>query len=77
MYVKAGTLSNGEIMAALFNLSHDELDEIPLVISDKFTKIEKLNPDGTRSECTFCVQGNDVFVHEASKPLTPVVLFIS
>lgn len=77
MYVKAGTLSNGEIMVSLFNLSHDELDEIPVVISDKFTKIEKLNCDGTRSECTFDICGNDVIVHEVSKPLIPVVLFIS
>ena len=77
MYVKAGMLSNGEIMISLFNMSHDELDEIPLVISEKFSKIEKLNCDGTRSECRFDIQENDVIVHEVSKPLIPVVLFIS
>ena len=77
MYVKAGTLSNGEIMVSLFNLSHDELDEIPLVIGQKISKIEKLNCNGTRSSCDFEVQGSDVILYEVSKPLTPLVLFIS
>jgi len=77
MYIRAGRLDNGEIMAAFFNLGFDQLDEIVFVSKTEVTKVEKLNPDGTRSECKFMVENGTIAVDEMLNTLMPVVLFIS
>ncbi|MBQ4630434.1 MAG: hypothetical protein IJB70_05595 [Clostridia bacterium] len=77
VYVRAGHLDNGEIMAAFFNIGLDQLEDTPFVCDKEVKKIEKLNPDGTRSECNFTVEDGIVRVDEVMNTLIPVVLFIS
>lgn len=77
MYLRAGYLENGEIMAAFFNIGFDQLEDIPFVSAKKVTNIEKLNPDGTRSKCEFTEEGGVIRVLEPLNTLIPAVLFIS
>ena len=77
VYVRAGHLENGEIMAAFFNIGLDQLEDTPFVCNKEVNKIEKLNPDDTRSECKFTVEDGVVRVDEVMNTLIPVVLFIS
>lgn len=77
VYLRAGYLENGEIMAAFFNLGFDQLEDVPLVCSKKVSKIEKLMPDGTREECKFTEDNGVIRVAETMNTLIPVVLFIS
>ncbi len=76
VYVRAGHLENGEILCALFNISLDELEDIPLVCTTSVHRIEKLNPDGTRSVCIFQQENNTVRIEEKAAPFTPVILFL-
>ncbi len=77
IYLRAGYLKNGEIMAVFFNLSLDQHEDIPFVCTKEVSNVEILNPDGTRSKCNFkCVDG----IVRVDKPLNtmiPAVLFIS
>lgn len=77
VYLRAGYLPNGEIMAAFFNLGFDQLEDVPFVCNREVTKVEKLNPDGTRSACEFTVENGVVRVQEMMNTLMPVVLFLS
>lgn len=77
VYMRAGNLDNGEIFCAVFNLCLDELEDIPLVINKNFSKIEKLEPDGTRSNCKFDIIDSTVRVKEHAGVLEPIILFIS
>lgn len=77
IYLRAGYLPSGEIMAAFFNLGFDQLEDIPFVCSKNITKVEKLNPDGSRSACEFTVEDGVVRVQEPMYTLMPVVLFLS
>ena len=64
-------------MAAFFNLGFDQMEDIPFVCSKNITKIEKLNPDGSRSACEFIVEDGCIRVQEPLYTLMPVVLFLS
>lgn len=77
VYVRAGCLPDGEILCAVFNKSFDCLDDIPLVCEKPVSKIEKLNPDGTRSTCSFTCEDGVVRIAEPMLPYIPVVLLIS
>jgi len=77
VYVRAGRLANGEILCAVFDTSFDTMEDIPLVIKEPVHRIEKLNPDGTRSACAFTEENGVIRVAEEAAPYTPVVLFIS
>jgi hypothetical protein len=77
VYIRAGMLPGGEMMVAFFNLGFDDLEDTPLVCEKPVTKVEKLNPDGTRSECAFEVVDGVTRVAESADTLTPVILFIS
>ena len=77
VYLRAGYLKNGEIMAVFFNLSYDQHEDIPIVTNQTVHKIEMLNPDGTRSACAFTQKDGMVRVNVAMHTLMPVVLFIT
>ena len=76
VYLHAGRLPDGEIMAVLYNLGFDELEEVPLVCKDKIVRIEKLCSDGTRSSCSFSGD-KSIVIGERLKPMMPLVLFLS
>ncbi len=77
VYIRAGKLPSGEVMVAFFNLGFDDLEDTPLVLDFEANKIEKLNPDGTRSECAFEVVDGVTRVAECADTLDPVILFFS
>lgn len=77
VYIRAGKLPTGETMVAFFNLGFDDLEDTPLVCADKVSKVEVLNPDGTRSECAFEVVDGVTRVAVSADTLTPVILFLS
>ena len=77
VYLRAGLLKNGEIMASLFNIGLDVLEDIPLACTKTVKNVEKLNPDGTRSICEFVMDNGIIRVMEQMDVLIPKVLFIS
>lgn len=76
IYLHAGRLPDGQIMAVLYNLGFDELEEVPLVCKDTVVEVEKLCSDGTRSRCSFSENGPTV-IGEPLKPMMPLVLFLT
>lgn len=77
VYLRAGTLDNGESLCAVFDTGFDALDELELVCQKPVAQIQKLNPDGTRCDCDFSQEGTLVRVSETVYPYTPLILFIS
>ena len=77
VYLRAGYLSSGEMMVALFNLGHDELDDIPLAISRDVKKVEVLLPSGEREARAFEKGESRIRISERIPAVTPVILFIS
>ena len=77
MYIRAGYLSNGELMVACFNLGLDVIDEISLVVDKKVNKIELLNSDGERQNLEFYEDDGVIYIKQQIGVLDPKVLFIS
>lgn len=77
VYLRAGYLDNGELLCAVFDTGFDSMDGLELVCQKPITQIQKLNPDGTRCDCTFTQKGELVRVEETVYPYTPVILFLS
>jgi hypothetical protein len=76
VYLRAGYLPSGEMLIALFNLSLDELDEIPLVFEKSPESMEILTEDGTRSPIAFKCCGDKIIIDKRVGVLEPVILFI-
>lgn len=76
VYLRASYLENGELMCGFFNMGLDVIDEITLVIKDKFSKIEILQPDGARKNCEYYIKDGVVHVKEQAGVFLPVVFFI-
>ena len=76
IYLRAGYLDNGEIMAAFFNLGFDQLEDVPFVCRDEVDSVELLTPGGERKACRFRVENGVVRVDTPMNTLLPVVLFI-
>ena len=78
VYMRAGFLPDNSIMCAMFNISLDPLEEITLVLEKKATKIKKLNPDGSYSECKFYEKDGVTYIeNESLNILDPKVFIIS
>ena len=77
VYIRAGWLENREMMVAFFNLGFDILDRVTLYCREEVKRVEKLNADGTRSECHWSFDDKNLVVYEPAYTLNPVILFIS
>lgn len=77
VYLRAGYLGSGEMMVALFNLGHDELEDIPLVISGEVKRVEALLPTGERDVRKFEKTDNGIRIFEHVPAVTPTILFLS
>ena len=75
VYLRAGYIGD-EMMIALFNLSQDVLEDIPLVLESTPSAIEILNERGERCACEFTADGNTVRVAREAGVLEPVIMFI-
>ena len=80
VYLRAGMLPTGEMMIAFFNLGHDELEDVPITLSDKWAEklaeVEILTPEGERASCEFIREGNTVRIAESLPAVTPAVFFL-
>lgn len=74
VYLKAGRLSDGSLIAAFFNISLDPIDEITLECETVPTAIEVLRPDGRFEKVSFTLTGNQVKLNMPAHILTPVIL---
>jgi len=76
VYLRAGYINGGKIMAVLFNLGFDTLEELPLVIDGCVETVKLLSPCGSLEECDFTADKNNITVNTEIKPLEPAVLII-
>lgn len=76
VYLRAGTLPDGERFCAFFNLTLDELEDIPLVCDTPVSQVEYLTPDGNRAPLDFTVENGVVRIQRTVKVLDPVILFL-
>ncbi len=75
---RAGHLSDGTLVAMLYELGIDPMDDIPLYLEKEPTKIEYLQKDGTRAEVSFTDCGEHLYrVQMRVETMLPVILFIS
>ena len=77
VYMKAAETAEGELVCALFNLGTDPIEALSLVVEKAPRKIFALQPDGTRAEVSFRMEGNTVVLDIPCHTLTPVILFLS
>lgn len=76
VYTRAAFTASGELFVALFNLSFDELPEIPLICKQKVTCVEMLNENGERDSLDFEYSGELLSIKTELAPISPIVLFI-
>ena len=77
VYLRAGYLHSGEIMAALFNLSQDGFDQIPLYIKGEVSGIQYLSETGERACADFTTDGGKTNIKLSLPAMTPAILFIT
>ncbi len=78
VYLRAGLLSDGTLFCALFNLSLDPLEEIPLCTDRKITRVEMLNENGERIPVSFEKDADGTLrIKREVGVLTPVILFLA
>jgi hypothetical protein len=76
VYLRAGRLSDGSMMVALFNLSQDMLEDIPLVISERVSFVDVLDENGERQRCEFEFDGECVRIKRQALAMEPCVFII-
>lgn len=74
--LRAGSLPNGEIIVAFWNLGLDTLDEIVFVTEKEVHKVEILCSNGERKPIEFDVCGNELKISKQILPMMPYILFI-
>ena len=75
VYIKAGTLPDGGIISAFFNIGLDNLDEVTLIAEKKIEKIDVLSPDGVFEKADFSTDENGrITVAVRAEILDPVIL---
>ncbi len=75
---RAGYLQDGTLVAMLYLLGIDPMEEIPLYLEKAPEKIEYLAKDGTRRGVAFTPCGDNRYtVHMRAETMLPVVLFVS
>ncbi len=76
IYLRAGTLPDGALVAVWFNLSFDPMEEVEMVLKKDAKEIVRLMPDGTYKACTFRKEGDTTIVDVCVEPMLPAVLVI-
>ena len=76
LYLRTGRLEAGGILAVLFNLSFDVMEDIPLATKLPVRRVRKLCCDGTLCGCAFSWEDGGIRVAETLLPLTPAVLLL-
>lgn len=75
--LRAGSLPDGRLLAAIFELGIDPVEEPKLYLEKKPESISMMQPDGTETPVKFESVGNDIYsVDIRIEPMYPVILFI-
>lgn len=75
-YLRAGRLSGGEMFAIAFNLSHDAIVELPLVIRSVVSRLDRLNERGELIPCDFEMRDNVTYVRRSIAAMKPLTLIL-
>ena len=74
MYMKAGTLPDGSLLAAVFNIGLDPLEEIPLVTERDVQGVQRLTAEGQWVECEWKAEDDhEIVVNTPAYTLEPVI----
>lgn len=76
VYLKAGTLADGSLLAAVFNIGLDPLEEIPLVTKREVQGLQRLTAEGHWEDCRWHPAEDSIVVDTPAYTLEPVVLKI-
>ena len=75
--LRAGYLNDGTLLAAIFEIGIDPLDELTVYLEEIPKSIEMMLPDGTLAPVSFTANGDGLYTLEAKvETLYPVVLLI-
>ena len=77
VYLKAGDLPSGEMLAAIFNIGLDPIDEITLKCEKTVNNVEYLTENGQRKSAPFRCENGTLTVGLPLYTLEPVILFLS
>lgn len=82
VYFRAAECGDGSLFCALFNIGMDALDEIPLAADRSVSRVQKMQPDGTLSDCSFRAVGESggyttYAIDASAAALEPVILILS
>lgn len=71
IYLKAAYLPDGGLFTAVFNISLDPLDEVPLVTEKPVSRVEMLTADGKRVACPFRKEDDRIVIEKTVISLDP------
>ena len=77
VYMKCGKLNDGSLLAAIFNISMDKIENIEIKSTKDVSKIQMLNPLGQWVDVNFEKQ-NDTYITEVDcEILIPLIFKLS
>ncbi len=75
--LRAGLLTNGDLLVALYNLGYDPIKKLSLYLEKKPETIGRMLADGTVEPLRFTALGNDLYeIDTGVEPMEPVILII-
>lgn len=76
IYMKTAKMPDGKRFCALFNLSMDMLDELPLATDEKVCGVQMLQKDGTLAPVAYERTENGICIKEMLYPVNPMILVL-
>lgn len=76
IYLKAAYLPDGGLFAAVFNISLDPLEEVPLVTEKPISRVEILTANGERAACPFRKEGDLLILEKTVITLDPACFIL-
>ena len=78
VYLRAGYLKDGTLFCAVFNIGLDPLEDVPLSVDFRVSRVEMLNAEGEREEVPYSYDPDGTLrVGVPAGILSPVILFLS
>ena len=77
LYLRAGRLNDGRLFAAAFNLSHDVLEDIPLVVKEKVKSVDMLDENGELVPVDFEAIGDLIRIKRSLLSMNPAVILLT
>lgn len=76
IYLKAAYLPDGGLFTAVFNISLDPLDEVPLVTEKPVSRVEMLTANGERVPCPFRKEDDRIVIEKTVITLDPACFIL-